>query len=214
MKTVRKNRKNRDAEASRQRVWDAAAAAFAERGYDGAKVDAIAAEAGVNKAMLYYHFADKLTLYRAILVDMFAAVGRATSAVRRAGGPPDVQLRGYVEAMVRAAEERPHFPSIWLREVAEAGRNLDPAVFAELRGVLANLAGILQDGTRLRRWKAVDPFLIQAGIAAPIMLVLATRTIRRRAGIGPAGRDDLAALTEHFTSMTLATLAPTRRSSR
>ncbi len=211
MKVVRKQR---DADASRQRVWEAAAVAFAERGYDGAKVDAIAASAGVNKAMLYYHFADKLTLYRAILKDMFAAVGRATTAVRSAGGPPDVQLRGYVDAMVRAAEARPHFPSIWLREVAEAGRNLDPDIFAELRGVLANLAGILQAGSRQLRWRTVDPFLIQAGIAAPIMLVLATRAIRTRAGISAADSDDLTVLTDHFTRMTLATLAPKPRSAR
>ena len=37
---------------------------FAARGFDGVSVDDIARDAGVNKAMIYYHFADKLALYR------------------------------------------------------------------------------------------------------------------------------------------------------
>lgn len=204
--------KVRDADVSRQRVWAAAAEAFASHGFDGAKVDDIAARAGVNKAMLYYHFADKLTLYREILRDMFAAVARGTTAVREAGGPPEDQLRAYVAAMAQAASERPYFPSIWLREVAEQGRNLDPSVFAEMRAVLANLGAILETGVREKHWRRVDPFLVQAGIAAPLMLLLATRSLRASAGIGAGVTDDVAGLVDHFTSMTLATLATPSRS--
>jgi len=54
----------RDADVSRARVFAAAAEEFALRGFDGAKVDRIAERAGVNKAMLYYHFTDKAALYR------------------------------------------------------------------------------------------------------------------------------------------------------
>lgn len=206
-------RKIRDADESRQRVWAAAAEAFARRGFDGAKVDEIAAEAGINKAMVYYHFADKVTLYRAILQDMFAAVARATAEVRTAGGDPETQLRGYIGALIHAADERPHFPAIWLREIAEEGRHLDEGIFAAMRSVLATLGAILQDGVKAGIWRPVDPFLIQAGVAAPVMLVLATRNVRQRAGIGAAG-GDVAALIDHVTTMTFATLAVNGRSPR
>lgn len=207
--------KTRDADASRQRLWDAAARTFATRGFDGAKVDAIAADAGINKAMLYYHFADKLALYRAILRDMFAAVARATGEVRTAGGSPEVQLRGYVAALARAAEDRPYFPAIWLREIAEDGHHLDESIFTEMRTVLGHLGAILKDGVVAGLWRPVDPFLVQAGIAAPVMLVLATRTVRARAGLtAPAGplNDDLSALVDHVTTMTFATLTTPARS--
>jgi TetR/AcrR family transcriptional regulator len=208
MKVVRKIR---DAEESRQRVWAAAATAFATRGFDGAKVDEIAMDAGINKAMVYYHFADKLTLYRAILLDMFSAVALATTDVRTTGGAPEQQLRGYVNALIRAAEERPHFPAIWLREIAEEGRHLDEGIFAAIRSVLTNLTGILNDGVTAGVWRRVDPFLVQAGVAAPVMLVLATQGVRQRAGIGVAG-GTLAALVDHVTTMTLATLTLDGRS--
>src|SRR3990170_3592218 len=68
---------------SRERIFVAAAAEFAARGFAGANVDRIARAARVNKAMIYYHFTSKAALYREILRDMFAAVGarvRATPA--------------------------------------------------------------------------------------------------------------------------------------
>lgn len=191
-------------------MWAAAAEAFATRGFDGAKVDEIAAEAGINKAMVYYHFADKITLYRAILQDMFAAVARATADVRDRGGDPETQLRGYVGALIHAAEERPHFPAIWLREIAEDGRHLDEGIFAALRSVLATLGGILNDGVKAGIWRKVDPFLIQASVAAPVMLMLATRKVRERAGLGAGSGVD--ALLDHVTTTTLAALTLDRRS--
>ena len=59
---------------SRARVFAAAAAEFAARGYAGANMDRIARTARLNKAMIYYHFPSKAALYRAILRDMFDAV--------------------------------------------------------------------------------------------------------------------------------------------
>ena len=53
--------------APRDAILDAASAEFAERGFAGARVDEIAARAGVNKAMLYYRIGDKQTLYNAVL---------------------------------------------------------------------------------------------------------------------------------------------------
>jgi AcrR family transcriptional regulator len=44
---------------SRTRILNAAEAVFAERGFDGARVDAIAKRAGVNKALIYYYFDSK-----------------------------------------------------------------------------------------------------------------------------------------------------------
>ncbi|HXT27923.1 MAG TPA: helix-turn-helix domain-containing protein, partial [Vicinamibacterales bacterium] len=55
------------AAASRDRVFAAAAAEFAARGYAGANVDRIARAARLNKAMIYYHFKSKGDLYREIL---------------------------------------------------------------------------------------------------------------------------------------------------
>src|SRR4051795_3074948 len=104
---------------SRRRVFDAAAAEFAARGYAGAHVDPIARAARLNKAMIYYHFKNKGALYREILSDMFQAVRAGVVQVAASGASPEAKMRGYIEAIAVAAEARPHFPLIWLREIAE-----------------------------------------------------------------------------------------------
>lgn len=57
----------RDPEATKQRILDAALREFSDKGIAGARVDAIAARANVNKRMLYYYFGSKEGLFREIL---------------------------------------------------------------------------------------------------------------------------------------------------
>jgi AcrR family transcriptional regulator len=58
---------NRDPEATKARILAAALREFAQKGIAGARVDAIAARARVNKRMLYYYFDSKEGLFREIL---------------------------------------------------------------------------------------------------------------------------------------------------
>jgi TetR/AcrR family transcriptional regulator len=57
----------RDLERTREKILAAAAAEFAAKGLAGARVDAIARRARVNKQMLYYCFGAKRELYREVL---------------------------------------------------------------------------------------------------------------------------------------------------
>ena len=111
----------RPAPSSRRRILDAAAREFAARGFDGAKVDRIAGRARVNKAMLYYHFRSKADLYREILHDLFRGVAQAVMRVRAGSGDAESQVRGFIAAIAAEALTRPHFPAIWLREIADGG---------------------------------------------------------------------------------------------
>ena len=61
-------------EESRAAILQAAAQEFAEHGIAGARTDAIAREARVNKALLYYYFKDKETLYGAVLDEAFSGL--------------------------------------------------------------------------------------------------------------------------------------------
>ncbi|HET8842995.1 MAG TPA: TetR/AcrR family transcriptional regulator [Ktedonobacteraceae bacterium] len=52
-----------NAEGAREAILNAAEEAFAEQGFDGARIDAIAARAGYNKSLIFQYFGDKLSLY-------------------------------------------------------------------------------------------------------------------------------------------------------
>ena len=70
-------------EESRAAILKAAVREFAEEGVAGARTEAIAHSAGVNKALLYYYFKDKEALYRAVLEQVFGGLRCRHS--RRAG---------------------------------------------------------------------------------------------------------------------------------
>jgi TetR/AcrR family transcriptional regulator len=62
----------RDPIRTRQRILKAARREFATKGFAGARVDAIARSAAVNKRMLYHYFGNKEALFRAMLREKIA----------------------------------------------------------------------------------------------------------------------------------------------
>jgi TetR/AcrR family transcriptional regulator len=202
--------------SSRESILTAALEEFAQRGFDGAKVDRIAQHAKVNKAMLYYHFRSKAALYVEILRAQFSAVADSVEAVRAEGGPPDDQLRRFADTIARQAVVRPHFPHMWLREIADGGRHVDASVIAQFRRVLGALGGILADGQKTGVFGPADPFIVQISIVAPLMFFAASAPLRERAGqlLPPAvAKPDLGAVIRHVQNATLSVLSTSRRAS-
>jgi AcrR family transcriptional regulator len=165
---------------SRSRLLAAAAEEFAALGFDGAKVDRIAARARVNKAMLYYHFTNKAALYREVLRDVFGAAADAVEDASTGEGDPEQRLRAFIAAIANSAISRPYFPSIWLREMAEGGRHLDDPVVAQMRRVVESLMAILAAGRRTGRFRDVPPLIAQMGIVGPLLLFAASAPARER----------------------------------
>jgi TetR/AcrR family transcriptional regulator len=194
---------------SRERVFAAAAAEFAARGYAGANVDRIARAARLNKAMIYYHDKSKDAHYREILRDMFGAVRTRVAAVAASDASPEDKIRAYIASIADEAEARPHFPPIWLREIAEGAGHVDQSTLGYVRDVLAALGGIIADGVRAGRFQPTPPLLVQGGIIAPIMFFLATGPLRRkiaRAGVEGLADISRATVVAHIQRLTLAQL--------
>src|SRR5690349_19040864 len=78
---------------SRTAILAAAERLLAGSGLDGARTEGIAAEAGVNKALLYYYFKSKDALYEAVLENQVREFyERATEILDSGGRPRDVVL--------------------------------------------------------------------------------------------------------------------------
>lgn len=193
------------ADPSRDRVFAAAATAFAAHGFAGTSVDRIADAARLNKAMIYYHFRNKAELYREILRDMFSAVGARVRAVAASDLPPAEKVRAFIDTVATEAQARPHFPPIWFREVAEGGPHLDDATLGDMTGVLRALASIIEEGVRAGVFRPISPLLVHAGIIAPVLLFFASAAIRRRVeragvrGTATLTRDEVVAHVQRVT---------------
>src|SRR5437763_10305532 len=109
-------------EESRAAILEAATREFAQEGIAGARTDAIARAARVNKALLYYYFKDKEALYGAVLDQVF---GGLTKAIRHALSQelgPKEKLLAYVGAHFDYIASHPQYPAIVQGEMMRAGR--------------------------------------------------------------------------------------------
>jgi len=151
-------------------VFHAAATHFSSRGFDGVSMDDIARAAGVNKAMIYYHFADKLALYRAIVGDGLIKMSETVGAIASGPATPDAKLDEFIEVFVRMTETRPWMPAMMLREVAEGMPRLDPATMVHMRGIIQSFAAILEQGRQLGVFRQVHPILAYQSVVGPIVI--------------------------------------------
>jgi TetR/AcrR family transcriptional regulator len=74
-------RKVRDLERTREAIFKAGLAEFSAKGLAGARTDAIARRAGVNKRMLFYCFGSKEGLYHAVLKRKIEAKGKVIESL-------------------------------------------------------------------------------------------------------------------------------------
>ncbi len=179
-------RKGVDPGQTRAAVVAAAADAFSRRGFDAVVVDDIARAAGVNKAMIYYHFQDKLALYRFIVCDMLREAGARVRAIADLDVEPPDKIARFVEAFVSLTDSRPYFPTLMMREIAEGAPHLDPDTLALMRTVFMTFGRIVSEGQQRGVFRSVHPVLAYISIMGPLMLNAA----RERAGAAP-GRDQL-----------------------
>src|SRR6266849_4508982 len=111
------------AEATRKRLLDAAAEVFAEVGYHRATVRDICARAGVNGALVNYHFGDKLELYTQVLQGLFSAARiEAVRAALNQKAPPETILREVIKARLRgvaASDQKGWLFRILTHEIAQ-----------------------------------------------------------------------------------------------
>ena len=70
--------RSRDAERTKAEILRAARDEFCEQGFNGARVDAIAARAKANKRLLYHYYGNKEALYLAVLFPLEGMLADAT----------------------------------------------------------------------------------------------------------------------------------------
>jgi TetR/AcrR family transcriptional regulator len=177
----RRPRRRRDPDATRDALLAAGTELFAESGYDGVPVSAIAQKARVNKAMINYHFGGKRQLYRAIVRTTFSEiVGRAETLADSPRRAPDL-LRDLVGLIAEAATARnPHFPAMMLREVLTGGRRLDGEIVAYPLRVADVVRRIVERGVREGSFRPVDPLLTHLTVVGSLLFFFATAHLRAR----------------------------------
>jgi TetR/AcrR family transcriptional regulator len=163
---------------TRERILQAAADEFAERGFSGARVDAIARRARANKAMLYYHVGGKAALYEAVLMANFDRVDRAIRSALAIEAPADEKLRSLIAAVFGFLKENPGHGRIMLRELASGAAHLTPAVAGRMIAIFEIVFGLLHGGIEDGSFRDVPPLLTHLTFLGGALLFSNSRFFR------------------------------------
>lgn len=214
-KAERRERERRDPEATRQALLRAGAELFAERGFDGVSIEEVAERAGVNKALISYHFRGKRGLHLAILESGFAAMRSRLKAIEAQAPTAGEALRAFLHAFAQVTRDEPGFPTLFLREVLASG--IEPAVLPHLLEIIGVSRRLVGRGVREGLFRRVDPLLMHFGLVGSLVFFFATEPARRRAaaeGRVPFAMPDPKAFIRYLEELTIRGLAPENRDRR
>jgi AcrR family transcriptional regulator len=167
----------KDAEATREALLAAATELFAEHGYAGTTVDAIAVRAHVNKAMINYHFKGKHGLYTAILKRDF---GSAVAQLNQLAHEPlraDAKLSRFVTIFGGLHQRRPGLSAMILREAMSGGRGLDPTLLPDMRSIFGAVQGIVSQGIAEGTFRDVDPLFMHHTVIGTLAFFFAAKPL-------------------------------------
>jgi len=98
--------------AKRDAILHAAGPVLQREGINGATMAAIANEAGVDRATIYYYFQDKQEIFRTAIHDGLVEMVAALEDIAASGHSAEVRLRDSIRAVMRAYER--HYPQLYI----------------------------------------------------------------------------------------------------
>ena len=171
-------------EESRAAILQAAAHEFAEHGIAGARTDAIATEAGVNKALLYYYFKDKETLYGAVLDDVFSGLKKTVFRVLDGDQPPREKILAYVGAYFDFIASNRLYPRLMQREMMRAREgqspHIDKVIKNYIQPIFMRVAELIKKGTTEGEFRPVNPAHFVPSIVAMIVFYFSSAPMMQK----------------------------------
>ncbi|UYN98870.1 MAG: TetR family transcriptional regulator [Devosia sp.] len=162
-------RRPRNSAKTKASILAAARVEFADRGFEGARVDAIAERAGANKRLLYHYFGNKEDLYRAVLLDAYQEIRRGERALSLDQYDPVQAMDRLVRFTFRHFLANPWFPRLLGTENIENARFLRtlPDIKALHSPLVGQIAAIIERGAASGAFRRdVDPVQLYISVAA------------------------------------------------
>ncbi len=184
-------------EETRAAILQAAIREFAAHGLAGARTDAIAQEASVNKALLYYYFKDKETLYGAALNHAFAQQATAMLEVLKRELPPRQKILTYLGEYFDFIAAHPLNRDLAQREMMRAGHSSPHILRIAKRyfqPLFGGLSEVIRAGIEAGEFRSVDPIqFVPSMVALVVFYFTSASIIKSVAGFDPLSPERLAA---------------------
>jgi len=150
----------RDPKRSRNAILQAAIREFAEQGIAGARTGSIARAAHVNKALLYYYFKDKESLYGASLDRIFEQMGQHMMEVLDRDLPPGQKMLAYAATYFDFIARHDVNRNLVQMEMMRAGHgspHLQRIARQYFQPLFKRLSEVLREGIASGEFRPINP---------------------------------------------------------
>lgn len=162
LSTRKRTPNTRDAEATKVRILDAAEEEFAMGGLLGARTEAIAANIGVTKSMIFYHFGDKEGLYQAVLERAIAQRMRSLQKIDIHSSQPKDALRSLVAAFIDDVVINKNLPAIFFYEgIQNKGKYYGQIA---IESIYRPFVDVIERGVACGQFRKCDPLHVSVNI--------------------------------------------------
>src|SRR5581483_422154 len=183
-------------EETRNAILHAAVKEFAARGIAGARTDAIARAGRVNKALLYYYFKDKESLYGAALDYAFDQLSKHMMEVLARDLPPGEKVLLYVANYFDFIASHPHNRNLIQMETMRAGHgspHLQRVAKRYFMPLYTKLGDIIRQGAASGEFRPIDPLhFIPSMVALVVFYFISAPVMKTVTGFDPLSPERIA----------------------
>jgi TetR/AcrR family transcriptional regulator len=156
MKMQRGRKRTENPETAR-RILAAAEQIFATEGLAGARTDAIARAAGVNKAMLYYYFRSKQQLHRAVFENLFTQASLLIQAKTPPRASPRQAIIAFVDGYFDFRLAYPNYARLMQQVMVQSPRQAQWLARKYFRPGHRQLSRLIKGAIARGQFQAIDP---------------------------------------------------------
>lgn len=150
-----------------QRILLAAKKIFVVQGMAGARMQDIANEAGINKAMLHYYFRSKEKLFAVILKEAIGRLIPRVSEIFQGDEPLFVKIELFCDQYISTIQENPYIPLFIINELNRQPEKFIENIWPGLdQGALRKLTAQINDETNAGRIRPIEPFQLVVNMLA------------------------------------------------
>lgn len=142
-----------------ERILRAAEIVFAECGYKGATIAAIATEAGLPSANIHFYFSTKKALYNAVLSNIFDLWKHAAAGFDQDLHPRQA-LAEYITLKMELSRSEPLGSKIWATEIIQGGQMISDFLLSEVKPFVESCSRTIRRWIRLGYIPRVDPMTL------------------------------------------------------
>jgi TetR/AcrR family transcriptional regulator len=155
-KPAARSSRHHNSAATREAILEAAERIFGDKGLEGARTEAIAAAAGVNKALLYYYFGSKEGLYRAVLEGHLADFNRQALELLSSKGSARSLLLRYINSHFDFIAAHRHHGPLFQRMLMADQKSLARLAREYFRPRSKALLKVIERGMRTGELRRMD----------------------------------------------------------